>query len=1191
MLVIRPRLIGLTLVAICLFVHQIDAFNIDTKNAVVHHMPNSYFGYSLDFYHEQKGQPILVVGAPSGGSSNPKLAGIQKPGAVYSCPVNRAGCREVMVDQKGIDRRLNGSVSVPIDDKSHQFFGATIRSNDKHDKLVMCAPQYKYFYNKFELIEPVGNCFYTENAIDRAEEFSSCKQEPARHGRHRLGYGQCGFSAAIPGKKNIDKVFVAAPGVWYWQGAIFSQSTKNYTHDRPNTEYSSKEYDHDMLGYATATGDFDGDGLDDVVAGVPRGNKLHGKLSIYTSKLQLILNLTSNDPQHGEYCGGSVAVADVNKDGRDDIIMGCPFYTDYVTVKDAKTQERKPQYDVGRVIVFIQTAAGVFGKQISIVGDDQWGRFGFSLASAGDLNLDGFNDIVVGAPYAGKDKHGAVYIIHGSKDGVREKPTQKIEGSAIGNGKTKTFGFSVAGGVDVDKNGMPDIAVGAWKSGEAMVLVTKPVVTVTGTTEIKPSLMNLEEKDCDVDAKLGKQTCRHIKTCLRYDGKGDTANELEFDLRINLDDHSPEPRAYFIRNDVERDRAIKVATGSKTRDHPSSIEHRVKLHKNKQNCFSHRFFASSTMRDKLSPIHYSINYTMVESRTGRIRGDKLEPAIDTTVPLSFEGKVNIANNCGKDDLCVPDLKVQANADREKFLLGTGDNTMQINVTVQNGGEDSYETKLYFDVPQGFEYSGIETTTLAGAQKAQGTTAPSCSPTTTEPDEDGKWTFGCDLGNPLPANQIVSSVVRITASTDKPPLEAIQINAYVNSSNSEEASTLSDNKINFKVPVEIRNSLNLNGNSRPDQIDFLTKRNHSKTEYFDDTEIGPVVSHIFELRNDGPSVIDSATLDIFWPSFSVDNRPLLYIITEPYIDKPQKAKCRVKQPQNVNPDNLRISNTHIPTEEPRASVPYAKEFPDDESYENSAERTSTEQTSNFEYVTNAPIRPEYEYIEDPKQYDDEDEEFEDDEYKKKVKRATGKSGARREGKQRKATFDDLRDAVQRSKESGGVTDYIGAVSRANVDCTRLRCTHIECDITDLNESENVIVEIFSRLYVDTMIDEMNTGGDISSLAVAKVTSVKYDLPNKPTKITAVTTNVNAINVDGEGRDLPWWLYLIAVLIGLAILVLLILLLWRCGFFKRDRPPTEHAELQSQHQPDAKYADSSSRYTSQDQYNQRSHGQML
>ena len=243
------------------------------------------------------------------------------------------------------------------------------------------------------------------------------------------------------------------------------------------------------------------------------------------------------------------------------------------------------------------------------------------------------------------------------------------------------------------------------------------------------------------------------------------------------------------------------------------------------------------MRDKLSPIHWTVNYTYIESKTGRLRGDKLEPAIDTTVPLSFENKVNIANNCGKDEVCVPDLRVTAFADKEKFLLGTKDNTMLINVTVRNGGEDSYETKLYFDVPEGFEYSGVQTN--------DDKITPICSPTSDQPTEGEPWIFACDLGNPLPANKVVTTAVRLTANEKKPPLKDINIKAFVNSSNAEAEGTGHDNAVTFKVPVDFKNQLNLNGRSNPPEITFSI-HNKSRTEIFDDKELGPWTSHLFQV---------------------------------------------------------------------------------------------------------------------------------------------------------------------------------------------------------------------------------------------------------------------------------------------------------------------------------------------------------
>lgn len=48
-------------------------------------------------------------------------------------------------------------------------------------------------------------------------------------------------------------------------------------------------------------------------------------------------------------------------------------------------------------------------------------RFGHSMTSLGDLNLDGFNDLAVGAPYEGR---GAIYIYLGSQDGLIREPAQ-----------------------------------------------------------------------------------------------------------------------------------------------------------------------------------------------------------------------------------------------------------------------------------------------------------------------------------------------------------------------------------------------------------------------------------------------------------------------------------------------------------------------------------------------------------------------------------------------------------------------------------------------------------------------------------------------------------------------------------------------------------------------------------------------
>lgn len=54
---------------------------------------------------------------------------------------------------------------------------------------------------------------------------------------------------------------------------------------------------------------------------------------------------------------------------------------------------------------------------------DQGGRFGTAMASAGDLNDDSFNDVVIGAPYLDGNQ-GAIYIFHGRSTGIDPEPKQ-----------------------------------------------------------------------------------------------------------------------------------------------------------------------------------------------------------------------------------------------------------------------------------------------------------------------------------------------------------------------------------------------------------------------------------------------------------------------------------------------------------------------------------------------------------------------------------------------------------------------------------------------------------------------------------------------------------------------------------------------------------------------------------------------
>ena len=97
-------------------------------------------------------------------------------------------------------------------------------------------------------------------------------------------------------------------------------------------------------------------------------------------------------------------------------------------------------------------------------------RFGFSIASLGDIDKDGYGDFAVGAPYFGGSlSEGRVYIFRGSKSGVRERADQIIRGSDVRT-NIRSFGFSLAGGADLDSNLYTDLVVGAAQSAQTVLL-------------------------------------------------------------------------------------------------------------------------------------------------------------------------------------------------------------------------------------------------------------------------------------------------------------------------------------------------------------------------------------------------------------------------------------------------------------------------------------------------------------------------------------------------------------------------------------------------------------------------------------------------------------------------------------------------------------------------------------------------
>ncbi len=223
------------------------------------------------------------------------------------------------------------------------------------------------------------------------------------------------------------------------------------------------DQDAALLGWSVSdAGDVNGDGCGDVIVGAfgyDNGEPDEGAAFVYHGSadgLSATAAAMVESDQGYAYLGWSVSGAgDVNGDGYADVVAGAINYDD-------------GQTDEGAFFVYHGSPSGISSTAAAMVQSDQdLALMGWSVSGAGDLNGDGFADLIVSAPTYdnGETDEGVAYVYHGSASGISTTPAAMVEPDQPGF----ILGYSVSGAGDVNRDGYADLIVGvtSYTNGQA----------------------------------------------------------------------------------------------------------------------------------------------------------------------------------------------------------------------------------------------------------------------------------------------------------------------------------------------------------------------------------------------------------------------------------------------------------------------------------------------------------------------------------------------------------------------------------------------------------------------------------------------------------------------------------------------------------------------------------------------------
>ncbi len=233
-----------------------------------------------------------------------------------------------------------------------------------------------------------------------------------------------------------DELLVGTPGSYHTEVYLGAEGGISWDPDQTLGEHCC----HAIGTTLASAGDLNGDGFGDAALGTTTNDCAFPVAYGGSAGLELDSALVTPS-ECGDRMGAIDGAGDLDADGYDDIILGAYNLRD----------------DMGAFVVILGDAYGLGGGSSATYDGSSDQQLGSAVAGAGDVDGDGFDDVLVGAS-GDEDGLGSVLVYHGMTGGLEEDPTLRL----LGPGDGSMLGSAVDGAGDVDGDGYDDLILGAY---------------------------------------------------------------------------------------------------------------------------------------------------------------------------------------------------------------------------------------------------------------------------------------------------------------------------------------------------------------------------------------------------------------------------------------------------------------------------------------------------------------------------------------------------------------------------------------------------------------------------------------------------------------------------------------------------------------------------------------------------------